>query len=108
MTKNSNISQTKRSKVFQATWLVSIAFAGLVLLSNREIVMSALSWAEPSSLFICAFLLNITVRYVHYYMDRCLYRMKDARTRALIGPLLVAKSVPARSMAEEPSIAIVA
>jgi hypothetical protein len=65
---------------------VIAAALSIVILRTPEIAPDLARTHQDPLLWI--FNINIALTFTHYYMDYKLFRMKDARTRATVGPML--------------------
>lgn len=90
MVKNSKVSEARKKRIFALFFGVTlIYFLPLFLGPERQRLQTLLPLKEPSMFFPAAVMFHIVVRWVHYYLDAMLYRMKDPATRAIVAPLLV-------------------
>jgi len=97
MTKNSESYTLSGKKVFVATALVSVLYAVAFVMTFPKMLSAEFNLHETHKIFFYLLMFHLVVRYLHYYMDAVLYRMSDARTRTVVGPLLVktpAKALP--------------
>jgi hypothetical protein len=94
--RNSNATETTRRRMRWATIGVSILYGAIFALTFPFIIRYWARWREPQGLVVYAMMATLVIRYLHYYMDAVLYRMNDAKVRAVVGPLLVraGSSVP--------------
>jgi hypothetical protein len=75
----------ERTSLRKAGVWAMLAFAPLLL--PQFLVLWG--WVEPGIALQGASALGIAVVYAHYVLDRSLYRMREATTRARVGPLLL-------------------
>lgn len=96
--KNSSASEATRRNIFLATIGASILYGVVFTLTFPLVLKNWAQWREPNSIFVYALMTSLVIRYLHYYMDGVLYRMKDQKTRIVVGPMLVNMKAPAAVM----------
>lgn len=89
---NSKASASKRRSIFRLTLLATAVYAPIYVLTFQRVLNNAGIPDVPQAFFMSALLFHLVVRYLHYYMDRAMFRMSDASTRAAVAPLLVSQS----------------
>lgn len=89
MVNNSALSESGRKRVLRLTLAASMVYIPVYVLTCKAAFLDARLWREPHELFFFALMIHFVIRYVHYYMDRKLYRMSNPQTRAVVSPLLV-------------------
>jgi hypothetical protein len=94
MVKSSSMTDAQKTGTFGIAWAVTLLYGLTAILAAPRLLHLFTHWSEPRFLFSGLILFHLVTRYVHYYMDRAIYRMSDPATRKLIGPLLQHKASP--------------
>lgn len=90
MVKNSGVTEERKKRIFALFIGVTVIYFFVLFLGvERALVKDMLPPKWAPTLLSCAVLFHIVVRWVHYYVDAVVFRMKDPATRAIVAPLLV-------------------